>query len=110
MLADWFYSYTSQFFIQNKFGDEELKDALKTEIDLKHNYETCRQQLIKYKETFCSIDLFTVLKPGLTSKNACKIYPRDYPIFSTIKSDPIFMGLPIGNKTFLKYIFNYHRL
>ena len=49
-----------------KYGAEELKDAMKTNLDLRHNFDKCQEHLLGYKSTFASNDIWIVLKVKLS--------------------------------------------
>ena len=39
---------TRKIFLE-KFGAEEFKDEMKTNLDLRHNYQKCQENLLSYK-------------------------------------------------------------
>ena len=39
---------TRKIFLE-KYGAEEFKDEMKTNLDLRHNYQKCQENLLSYK-------------------------------------------------------------
>ena len=50
----------------NAFSSEEFKDAIKTNLDLRHNYQKCEENLLAYKASFANVDVWHVLKTKLS--------------------------------------------
>ena len=50
-----------------KYGVEEFKDAMKTNLDLQHNCQKCQENLIVYKSSFADVDVWKVLKSKLSN-------------------------------------------
>lgn len=57
---------TKKVFLE-KYGVEEFKDAMKTNLDLQHNYQKCQENLIVYKSSFADVDVWKVLKSKLSN-------------------------------------------